>query len=292
MRSRLSLAVVLVALVALSGCSFLPGPSSNATPDSSTFTGNASAIDFPDGTTQNGIADSRTVVDGHVRAIAESGYEIRSEENISIRGNRINRRRSVASSLTASRLLLTIDVPGTSREGDRYLDTQTLYARTVLDSGPEYEINTTDVPFEAFHARQTLTQPLVLLLEFGEYEVVGTVTRDGRTLIDYRLTSPSLNDRRSRNVTIDTATGRILVDQNGIVHFGQANIQGREAGRPLFVEIEYEVTDSQNATVTPPDWLEQARAATGRTTTSAATPETDATAGDGNDANETTTAGS
>jgi hypothetical protein len=260
MRSRSSVTVVLVALVALSGCSFLSGPPSNATStETPTFTGNVSAVEFPDGTTRSGIVDSRTVVNGHVRAIAVSGYQVRSVENISIRGSRVNRRRSVTSSPTGERLLLTIDVPGTSQSGERYLDNRTLYSRTTLDGETDYGINRTEVPFELFHARQTLNQPLVLLLEFGDYEAVGTVTRDGRTLIEYRLTAASLNADRSQNATVDSASGRILVAEDGIVHFGEIDIRGQEAGRPLFVEIEYEVTDSQNATVTPPDWLDDAR---------------------------------
>lgn len=267
MRSRLSLTVVLVAVLALSGCSFLSGTPSNTTETTPTFEGNASAIDFPDGADRNLILDSRQLVNGHVRAVAGSSYAIRAVENISIRGNRVNRNRTVTSVLPQDRLLLTIDVPGSEDGGVRYLDNRTLYARTTVDGDTEYSVNTTQVPFELFHARQTLNQPLVLLLEFGRFESVGTVTRDGQTLIEYTLADPSLNTERSRNVSVHTATGRVLVGQTGIIHFAHVDIQGQESGRSLFVEIEYEVTARQNASVTAPDWLERARNATNTSTT-------------------------
>jgi hypothetical protein len=267
MRSRLSLAIVLVTLVALSGCSFLSGSPSNTT-STPTFAGNASAVDFPNGTNRNGITDSRQLVNGHVRAVASSSYAVRATENISIRGNSVTRHRQVTSDLSTDRILLTIDVPDSEDGGERYLDNRTLYARTTVDGETEYSINRTGVPFELFHSRQTLNRPLTLLFEFGRFEGVGTVTRYGRTLIEYRLVAPSLDRRQVQNASVESATGRLLVDQDGIVRFGHIDIQGRESGSPLIVEIEYEVTSRGNVSVTPPDWLARARNTTSSETQS------------------------
>jgi len=269
MRSR-SLTILLVACVLLAGCG--ADESMPTTTQQSAFEGNASAITFPDGASQQLILDGETVARGHVRGLATGNYAITVFENISIRDRRLQSQRTVRSRLDAEELLLTTEVPGNEESRVRYLDNTSLYSRTTANGTTTYDFETGNISFGLFHVQRTFGRTLILLLDLGTFEAVGTVTRDGRTLIEYNMTEAALASRRG-NTTVDRAEGYVLLGQDGIVYDARIDIRGRERGSEFIANIEYAVTARENVSITRPDWLDRARnaSASNETTPSNAT---------------------
>ena len=271
MDRRLLLGGALAALVVLSGCSWV-----QETPPA---TPNASAAEPP----SDGIGIPAHRLRNHTRSLTDTSYAVEMAINVSTNGTRIDRSFAVRSDPSTETQVA--DLRDRESRTDRYVGNGTIYTRLRADGSTGYDVREFDrfnLSFASLHQRSVSTGRLAGVYQFGRFDESGTVTRDGRTLTEFELVETPLDD----NATVDTATGRVLVGQDGVVRLARIDITGTNDGDPFFVHTEYRVTATEDVRIDRPDWIEAARrnhrqnesattgATTGTTTPGTATPGT------------------
>ena len=241
MDRRLLLGGALAALVVLSGCSWVqqtdtPTPATEPSAD--------------------GITVPTFRLENHSRALANTSYAVEMRIDVSTNRTRLNRSFAVRSDPGTARQRVEL------REGpltaDRYVANGSVYTRSRANGSVAY-VNRSLGPgndtFDAIHRRSISAERLAGVYQFGDFNESGTVTRDGRSLTEFTLVDTALGD----NATVDNASGRVLIDQNGVIRLARVDITGTQDGDPFFVHADYRVTATGTVTVSRPDWLDAAR---------------------------------
>lgn len=269
---RRAAAIALVALIALSGCSLLPGgPASDAanttgTPggvngsgdDAGTHTGE---FTYPDGYAPSGIADSQAALESHtVGLLAAESFIFRFNGTAVSNGSTISVSVLQAANASSNNAYVITEISGFGSR-TRYYSNDTVFVRTDPpgENNTNYSSSQVNYSLSQFTGRDAVG-PLLRYVEYGDGEIL---RRENDTFVRYRanrLTNvPAvLGDRVSpENVTEFRAA--ILVDDEGIVHrlAYQATIE--RGNRTLQVDLRLNVLGTGSTTVEDPDWIERAR---------------------------------
>jgi hypothetical protein len=244
MDRRLLLGGALAALVVLSGCSWVQQtPPATPTPSASA-SGDRVSIPVP-------------LLRNHSRALANTSYAIEMEINISANDSAIDRSFAVRSDLVAERQ--RVELQGPRSVTDRFVGNGTIYTRLRANSSTGYDVRDFErfnVTFGTLHRRSISQGRLAGIYQYGEFDETGTVTRNGRTLTEYTLVDTGI----TRNATVESSSGRVLVDQQGVIRLARVDITGTRDGNEFFVQTTYRVTGVGDITVDEPGWTADARA--------------------------------
>ena len=106
---------------------------------------------------------------------------------------------------------------------------------------------------------------LLVSLEFkglwaAPYDRTGTVTQNGETLIKYEATSPGYYAKAARgNNTLESFSGTLLVDQNGLIRAYDERIVITRDGVRMVSETSVQYTAVGTTHVQQPEWVETAK---------------------------------
>lgn len=257
MERRALPAILLVVLVALTGCSGLfGGPEADATP-SPTATGPNdpfASVSFPDGTSADGVENRTALLGSHQRTLSNADYEIsynldfRRGENVLVQ-----RAAGTKSSLEEGESYAIVSEPG--RLAEAYRNETTFASREYRNNSTQYVYQPLNSSFAEEHARLTGVEAVDVVLRNGEFSADAVVTRrDGKTFVRYTLDEATVNE--SANVSL--ATGSLVVSEEGVVYGASLRVEGTVDGARYLVDVNYRIVNLGNVTVQKPDWVSTA----------------------------------
>lgn len=236
---RASLAVALCLMLAMSGCSFLPG------------SGDGGAAP---GVEDGELADVDALLEAHESALTESGYshdltvnQTAASENGTVETSQ-RQRMEVAPG--ASQYLRQVLYGSQGRivawgnESVEYQRIESGGSTQYRQSSPESATAMTGV---------NALRPLLS----GPFEVVDTEESDGRTLVTLESTGePSHENAFPSNTTsVDSFDARVVVDGDGRIHELSASAEYQVDGEAGSYEFTYELTSASDPGVERPDWV-------------------------------------
>lgn len=261
MDRTVAIASLLALSVMLAGCGFLGGQQTEVaetpdeevtpTPTPHPFEG----AETPPGVDRNGVTDVDALVAAHGDELNGTPVTLSFNSTLIVDGER-------QSSVFEAKVR-----PGERRgwlraqfsdgEGTYYTADGTTYFKEIVNGSVNY--GTTDsVSAVPQRPRFGLDEQVRTAIKAGEWEPVGLVERDGRTLLEFRATQvdpPNVNTSGNTTVTSD---GRLLVDQRGVVHLVSVSTTvENDRGRVRYV-LEVQTTDVGSTTIEEPSWLDNA----------------------------------
>ncbi|WP_135365332.1 hypothetical protein [Halosimplex halophilum] len=282
-------AVVVVALVALAGCSIVAdggnpeGPAETLTPapvPTTAPTDTAAPSPLPPGVMTRGTISPGALAAAHVRAVSGRSYvwtERRRTLTAAGDGNWTvarNRTRTVRLEdgdtyrWSRSRRVVWTGLTLTYRPAiDRYADGDTRYVREADADGPIYRARpaTNDSQVLALVAANRVQSYLSLR---NASVSVGGVDGERRYWVESRGAGV-VDGEYAANYSVGA-----VVTPDGFVRRLSVTYTTERRGTPTRVEYEYAYRRVGNVSVSPPDWLPEARAAVGGENRSAATAPT------------------
>lgn len=265
-RSGRTVAVLAVAcLVVLGGCTgTLGGDGGGNGDDAAPSTSPPRPTDgtYPPGVNENGIVDADALLSAHRSEMVRSGFVFTFEHRqvdeysngstvVQIDASGEVRAEPV---LAGFRERVERSVPVEETTG-RWTNATGGYERTVAD------VTTYDRLYSNASRRDTTHYQMGRMLDQGEWRVVD-VTHDGEWVV-------MESEVDGQGVANDVVEGRLVVDGDGRIRRlnatslnseHDADVEGRVNHSRTVV---YEVTTVDNVTVTPPDWVSEARNASG-----------------------------
>jgi hypothetical protein len=193
----------------------------------------------------------------HSRALANTSYAVEMRIDISANGSTIDRSFAVRSDPGAERQ--RVELRGRQSVTDRFVGNGTIYTRLRANGSTGYDVRRFDrynLTFGTLHRRSVSQGRLAGIYQYGDFDESGTVTRNGRTLTEYTLVDTGI----TRNATVESASGRVLVDREGVIRLARIDISGTRGGDEFFIHTEYRVTGIGTVTADRPGWLAEARA--------------------------------
>lgn len=234
-------AVALVCLVALAGCSMVPGTSDGGAP----------------GVEDGELTDSEALLDAHVEELTGSGYahELNVSQRVGTGENRTEstrrQRTSVASDAAEYQFQLINDGQASSRFlvwGNETVEYQS------IEAGGSRDFRRSDPTPPESLAGATLLEPHLT----APYEVEETEERDGPNIIHLRATGrPSDTSAFPQDATnISNYEAELVIDERGrILAFGaQADYQLN--GESAEYRLDFEVTATSDPGVERPGWVD------------------------------------
>ncbi len=259
---RSTLAVALVGLVLLSGCSaVLDGGNGNATGNGNGVgDGDATSFEYPDGYGPDGVTDGAEAVESHQSGVVDRGnytatyaYTINTSEGTTV----IDVRHRV--DFQDERGLQRADVTYPGQEGviTVYRDADTWYRRTELNN--RTDVSTRNQTFDA--SNMTATDPIrPLLVNVSAYDA-STGERNGDAVVTYEKANAEgvdsfLEVNESANVSAFSAT--MTVDEAGVVRSATYEVAYTADGQARELTVEYELSGFGETPVNRPQWVENA----------------------------------
>lgn len=262
MNRRTVATLTLVALAAIAGCNGLaddPGTADEAVTTQSVG-----------GTVADPAANGSAVLADHRAALAEGG-SFRYAQNATVRqrdgsGTLQLTNVTAAVALEEGRLLarqnVTLQGPAVVyADGEGHA-----YERVPTAEGPQYREPASRSADTGFYARP----PLERYLDGLEYSRTGTEPVDGVTVYTYEATNLSQLTPEDHGLTVvppenvTSIDSRIRIDETGLVRAFEYRIVGTNyRGDELVYDLSLSYSDVGATTVTAPEWLPEARNATG-----------------------------
>lgn len=261
-RRKLVVAVVLVALVTLAGCT--SGPSGDSSGDdrttaatdvaSTTTTATLDDLTYPDGASDEAVENATALAESHVSTIADRGYVVEIDVSHSFDGE----------SGTSTYIVEHDAETGETYErssaygGERalaYANGSGVYEKRGTDD-VAYEVRRTETGDDL--ARSDIVTAVRPLLRAGEFEDPRVASWKDRTLVEYRLDDVANDTRLFDPETVTNASGSVFVDEQGVVHRVSVNVTQRVDGTEQRTQFEYRVSKLGDVDVEKPDWVSEA----------------------------------
>lgn len=256
MRRDAVLAIGLVALVALAGCSALDGSAS--TPGANDGSPTPEPFVGPD----ESVGGSE-LADQHER-------QLRSSDDFTVRTNlTFSSSSNVATEITELRANPDEGVYWEYTDGFdpveryRYTDGDETLVRVVGDS-TTYDAASEpyDGGVEPVALNDSLHASTIEQLFDGEVDLEnrGTTTHDGVTTTEFAAAgADSWNPPNYDTSDVTEFDVRVLVDRNGVVRLLEYRVVEESGGESTVLEVTVAVSDVGSTDVTEPDWLDEAR---------------------------------
>lgn len=260
------LTVVLVAaFVTLAGCSgFLGDEPTNGTTTIETTTGPGdppAADQMPPGITEEGIENRSALLAAHRAGLAETGYRTAITVNATLNGSDGVQQFNSSQESTVEEGLAPFHVRSSSQgafvgtTGDVWGNGSVVLSRQQRGGETSYASPTGPVN----ESQITSTSTIGPFLAAGDYDVVGTETRDGTDVVLLRATEANdTSSLQTGNVTAFDAT--VAVDADGIVHAVEGSMTGETQGGTVTMDVRYELLETGDVTVDRPAWIDEALA--------------------------------
>ncbi|MFB6180184.1 MAG: hypothetical protein ABEI77_10725 [Halorientalis sp.] len=252
MNRRLLVVLALVAAVTLAGCSWVaPAQTPTPTPD--------------DASSATMIPVFR--IDNHANALANRSYALTIDVRAAEADARTNRTITVRSNLDTHRLLVHNSVK--NRSVSRYVNATMVFTRAARNGTVNYTVqslSTLGVNFSVMHRKAIQSGRLQKIYQVGSFEQTDNVTENGRQYTEFTLSNTSL----ASNLTVTHANGSVRIGRNGVIYHAFVDLRGHRTESPFRLNMDYR-TRTRNVSVTPPDWLDTAVAATSENETATET---------------------
>jgi len=263
-RARLSLFVALSVLLA--GC-FGGSATGTASPDgvATTATPTPSPTETPvrfggeappPGVDGSGVTDVDALLSAHADALADRSATVSISFRLTVDGS--GRNVSLAGKTLPGADRGWLQVRFADGVGTYYTEDGTTYARERVNGTTNYG-TTTDVSAVPERPRFGADERVRSAIEAAEWEPVGTVERDGRTLFEFRATEVDPPNVDTSGDTAVGSSGRLLVDGQGVVHLVAVSTTVENDRGTVEYGITVRLTDVGTTTVEEPDWIDRAR---------------------------------
>lgn len=242
MRTRTVVALGLVCLVALAGCSALDSGES---------------VEYPAGAADDGIANASLVLQNHHDAIAADSYRI--AYNVTYGNERGSGSSTwvVASNASASKQVIDGTIQG--QDVDQYLNGDRLYARIASGNQTQYNTEPLSGSIDGLHREEASPSTLLqTVVSSGNFSVNGTETIDGREMITYWTTAARANASGQIPDEIQTYNATLEIDEDGRIWRAELFATGTTNGTQEIYYQEYRTLDVGDVTVTRPGWVDNA----------------------------------
>lgn len=240
MRTRMVVALGLVCLVALAGCSALDSGES---------------VEYPAGVTDDGIANASLVLQNHHDVIAADSYRI--AYNVTYGSDRGTGSSTwvVASNASASKQVIDATIRG--QEVDQYLNGDRLYARLTSDNQTEYNTEPLSGSIDGLHREEASPSNLLrTVVSSGNFSLNETETVDGREVITYWTNDARANASGQIPEQIQTYNATLEIDEDGRIWRAELFATGTTNGTQEIYYQEYRTLGVDNVTVSRPGWVD------------------------------------
>lgn len=244
MHARTAALLGVAVLVGLAGCAgVLPGGSDDT--------------DYPAGTGPDGVTNVSTLLSTHQDRLAADSYRIRYEGLYAQPGGLANNTAIVASNATQERQLETTYLPGW--EGVSFRNASRAVSRISQGNQTTYDTATLGGSFDARHrSGASPAELLTTVVSAGDYAVNETESRDGRTHVTFKTTTPVANASGQLPDEVQRFNATLQVDEDGRIWRAELFATGRTNGTEEVFYQEYRTLDAGGVTVPRPGWVDQA----------------------------------
>ena len=262
MASRAVYVVLVVCLVAASGCSALGGsdtedfetvtPVPVTTVDSTPTPTPATAGSFPPGVSANGTVDVDRLVAAHESTLANGTYRWEFTYRVGGDGGNYSSNFTRTARVGSDWLLVEQTSPGLSPNQSLFVTNETGYLRSV--SRQRTQFDTLQQPRD--HRSLAFSGALMKRFLTGVTADVSTVEVDGQTY--YRLYASDARvppELRQEPVTIRNYAVTAYVTPDGFVRSLTVQYERIDSRERDFVTARYHYTDLDEETVERPDWV-------------------------------------
>lgn len=266
MHSRRSVAItiVIVALVAVAGCTsgMLEDPSDTNEDPSGTDSSTNKTLDdisFPDGANDESVENGSALAAAHTSALSETGYAVEVSALLSSGQESENSTYVVRRDAETGELYQRVvrESGGNEQRRFAYANETATYQKRGADS-PSYQVNGDTTSDD--QATNNVVNVVETLVPAGNWTDPSVVSMDGQTLVEYDLDGVSSDAQFFQPDTVTNASGSLLVDQQGVVHRVTLNVTQERDGTTSETDIDYRVTKLGDVAVEKPDWVSTAAA--------------------------------
>jgi len=239
-------------VVGATGLAGIAGCTGDETDDAGTPTG---PLAPPAGTSDDGIEDVTTLTDATREALVANDYALESVVPIA-ESSSITAR--IRSSRDDERQLFVFDAP--SETNRMYVADGTRYVKSTSTNETTYETMQVE-SFTTVHEENDQVQlldgseGLGGILRNGTYAPDETVTRNGRRLLRFNLTSATFGD----DVTVTSSDGELFISADSIVFEAHLSATIEDNGTTNDISPSFIIDELGDVTVSEPDWVETAR---------------------------------
>jgi hypothetical protein len=240
MRRRFA-AVALVCLVALAGCSMLPGTSDGGAP----------------GVENGELTDSEALLDAHVEELTASGYahELTVSQRVTADGEETESVRRQRTSVAPEAAEYQFQLINEGQASSRFMvwGNETVEYQSIEAGGSRDFRRSEPTPPESLAAARLLGPQLTAPFEVEEIE-----ERDGPNLIHLRATGRPSDAAAfpSEASNVSNYEAELVIDERGrILAFG-ATADYQLDGESADYEIDFEVTETSDPGVERPGWVD------------------------------------
>lgn len=238
-------AIALCLLLALAGCSALPGASSPAS-------------EAPPGVEDEQLNNSTVLLDAHVEAVTESGYshEVNLSQRRTVDGQTVTVERRQRTTVEADAAEYRYQLINNGRANSRFIvwGNETVEYQRIEAGGrdPQYRRG------EPTAAESLAGQPLLEPHLSAPYEVAGTEESNGTTLTTLSATDrPESDAAFPRNATnIREYESELVVDGDGRIRSLSVDVTYDLDGEPADYEFTFELAAGESPDVERPAWVE------------------------------------
>lgn len=256
--------VVLVLLVA--GCfggtgTPTEGPGSPTEAPTATATPTATAVSFedvsqPPGVDRSGVTDVDGLVSAHAATLTGTSATVDLSFYLAVNGSERNVSLTGKVVPDGDRGWMEVGLP--DGVGTYYTADGTTYVRKRVDGDVQY--GTTDQVSAIPETPRFGTDERVrTAIAAAEWEPVGTVERDGRTLLAFQASSVDPPNVNTSGDTTVNSSGRLLVDERGVVHHVSVRTTVEQPDGSVTYALEVSLTGVGSTTIEEPDWISRAR---------------------------------
>jgi hypothetical protein len=264
MERRAAVAGVLALAILLAGCQFGgtgtgTGGASSAD-ESETPTASGTPAPFgdaspPPGVDAAGVTDVDELMASHAATLEGTSSTVDIDFHLTVNGSGDRASLRGKSVPGSDHGWMTVEFEDGT--GTYYTEDERTYYREVVDDQVTY--GTTDelsaIPAEP---RFGADERIRTAIESADWTPVGTVERDGRTLFEFEATHVDPPDvSTSDNATVE-ATGRLLVDGDGVVHHVEIDTTVETDRGTVSYGLTVSLSEMGTTTIERPEWYENA----------------------------------
>jgi len=264
MDRRSTVALVLVGVLLLSGCSAVLDGGNGAGTGTGTGdgvgNGDSAAFEYPDGYGPDGVTDGEAAVRSHQTTLIDSGnytssyvYTINNSQGRTV----IDVENRVDFDGQAGLQRAGVTSPGQTGDITSYRESDTRYRRSERNN--QTSVTTQNSTFDATNL--TATDPIrPLLTNISQYN--GSVeTRSGEQVVVYETSGADGVDSFAginESALIRTLSASMTVDSDGVVRSATYEIRYTVDGERQALTVEYEVSGVGETSVDRPTWVDDA----------------------------------
>lgn len=262
MNRRVAIAGLLALAVLLAGCQFgatgteTADPLATDTETTPTATPDPfGGVAHPPGVDESGVTDVDGLLEAHAAALADASVTVDTRFHLTVDGSGQNV--SLRGETVPDGVRGWMEIELRDGVGTYYTEDGTTYYREVVDESVTYG-TTGAVSAVPERPRFGSDERIETAVESAEWEPVGSVERDGRTLVEFRATSvdpPDVNTTGDATVSSD---GRLLVAPDGVVHHVDVSTTVENENGTVRYGTSVSLSGVGSTTVERPDWYDQA----------------------------------